>query len=59
MKPTQQQIADAAERAAQAKDNADAGSSRYPAMTYEDGLRDALDWASGLSDNDPTEDILA
>lgn len=49
------QIEEACERAAKmANQAADAGRSKYFSMTYEDGLRDALDWVCSNSDEDPT-----
>jgi hypothetical protein len=32
------------------------GESHYPGMTYEDGVRDALDWLFGKEDNSPADD---
>ena len=29
---------------------------QYPGMTYEDGVREALDWLFGRSDNSPADD---
>lgn len=53
-KPTE--IEAAAERAAQLQNNAQkSGRSEYPAMTYEDGLREALDWVCDYEDCDPTK----
>lgn len=32
------------------------GRSRWPGMTYEQGVRNALDWILGNSDDNPMED---
>ena len=32
------------------------GRSRWPSMTYEDGVRAAIDWIVGDSDDNPMED---
>ncbi len=48
------EIEEACERAAVMQcESADKGS-KFPAMTYEDGLREALDWVCGNSEEDPT-----
>jgi len=33
------------------------GSNRYPGMTYDQGVRDALAWVLGESDDAPYDDI--
>jgi hypothetical protein len=38
-----------------ATDAMDAGS-KYPGMSYEEGIIAALDWATGESDDNPMED---
>ena len=47
-------IEDAAERAAVMQDTSRENGSKYRSMTYEDGLRDALDWVCENIDEDPT-----
>lgn len=32
------------------------GESKFPGMTYEDGIRNALEWVLGYSDVAPMED---
>jgi hypothetical protein len=32
------------------------GESRYPGMTYEDGVREALDWLFGRTEDSPADD---
>ena len=54
MKDTDE-IQEACDRAADLQHDANNNGSKYPAMTYEDGLRDALDWVCGNSDEDPTK----
>lgn len=48
------EIEDAAERASEMQSNAEQNGSKYPGMKYEDGLREAFDWITGNSDEDPT-----
>lgn len=49
------EIEEACGRAADMQSKANArGRSKYPGMTYEDGLRDALDWVCDNADEDPT-----
>lgn len=36
-------------------ESTDAGSSKYPGMTYEEGLRDMYDWLVGHTDDKPME----
>lgn len=31
--------------------------SKYPGMSYEEGIRDALDWVTGFSDTRPDDDV--
>jgi hypothetical protein len=50
----EKEINEAAERAADLRYAASDSGSKYPSMTYEDGLRDALDWVCGNQDDDPT-----
>ncbi len=53
----EKEINDAADRAADMCAAADKkGRSKYPGMTYEEGVRAALDWACGNQDEDPTQD---
>lgn len=35
-----------------ASEGVDAGS-KYPGMSYEEGIRDAIDWITGLTDDRP------
>jgi len=37
-------------------DEMESGSTRYPGLTYEEGVLAALDWAFGTSDDNPMED---
>jgi hypothetical protein len=39
-----------------ASDNINKGISKYPGMTYEEGIRAAIDWMSGESDELPMDD---
>lgn len=49
------EIEAACERAADMQNKSrDKGVSKYRGMTYEDGLRDALDWVCDNVDEDPT-----
>ena len=32
------------------------GESHYPGMTYEDGVREALNWLFGRNENSPADD---
>jgi hypothetical protein len=34
----------------------DTGQSHYPGMTYEDGVREALDWLFGRTEDSPADD---
>ena len=52
---TIREIEAACERAADLQNKAFENGSKYRAMTYEDGLRDALDWVCENSEEDPTE----
>lgn len=50
------EISEARDRAADnCHDVSKRGWSRYPGMTYEEGVRNALEWVLGDSDDDPTE----
>ncbi|MDF2915868.1 MAG: hypothetical protein K0S70_85 [Microbacterium sp.] len=51
--PTQDQIADAENRA---QDIIDEGGSRWPGMSYEQGVVNAIRWMNGDTDEDPTRD---
>lgn len=31
------------------------GDSKYPSMSYEEGIRDAIDWITGTTDENPME----
>lgn len=44
MKPTEKQISDKRDEAA---DSVHAGRNRFPRMTYQEGVRDALEWVLG------------
>lgn len=50
------EIEEAAERAAQNQNRAQYNGSKYRGMTYEDGVRDALDWICGNVEEDPTKE---
>jgi CRISPR/Cas system CMR-associated protein Cmr5 small subunit len=50
-----EEIEEACERAAKMQNKSDRYGSKYPSMTYEAGLRDALDWVMENADDDPTE----
>lgn len=52
---TKKEIEDACERAAEMHDRASENGSKYPGMTYEDGLREAFDWITENQEEDPTE----
>ncbi|UVG34318.1 hypothetical protein SEA_GRASSBOY_61 [Microbacterium phage Grassboy] len=39
-----------------AHDNIDQGTSRWPSMTYEQGVADALNWVIGERDEHPFEE---
>ncbi len=49
------EIEEACERAAVMHAKAARSGSSFPAMTYEDGLREALDWVCENADEDPTQ----
>jgi len=49
------EIEAACERAAQLQDRAREDGSKFRGMTYEDGLREALDWVCENVEDDPTE----
>jgi len=48
------EIEAACERAAKLHDESRDNGSKYRGMTYEDGLREALDWVCENVDEDPT-----
>ena len=48
------EIEQACDRAADLQNEARSSGSKYRGMTYEDGLRDALDWVCEYTDEDPT-----
>ncbi len=48
------EIEAACERAAKLHDESRENGSKYRGMTYEDGLREALDWVCENVDEDPT-----
>ncbi len=48
-------IEEACERAAENQNNSWNHGSKFRGMTYEDGVRDALDWVCKNTDEDPTE----
>jgi hypothetical protein len=48
------EIEAACERAAKLHDKSRESGSKYRGMTYEDGLREALDWACENVEEDPT-----
>lgn len=50
------EIEAACERAADMQNTSREKGSKYRSMTYEDGLRDALDWVCDNVDEDPTQD---
>lgn len=52
---TQEQIDEVRNRAIE---QIDKGGSKYPGMSYEDGIREALDWVSGDSDEAPLSDLV-
>jgi hypothetical protein len=52
-KPTQSQIDDVLN---DAYESVDSGSSRWPGMTYEQGVASALDWVSGNVTDNPFEE---
>lgn len=37
-------------------DASDRGVSRFPGMTYEDGVRAGIDWLTGFTDDHPLEE---
>lgn len=48
------EIEEACERAARMQNDANRNGSALRGMTYEDGLRAALDWVCDYEDEDPT-----
>lgn len=53
MKPTDEEI-DAVMN--ECSERIDDGDSKYPGMSYEQGVQAALDWMRGLTPNSPMED---
>lgn len=51
----EKEIEEACERAAKLNDYAEEHGSRWRAMTYEQGLREALDWVLDNIEEDPTK----
>lgn len=51
--PTHAEIDEQLNRAA---DQVEKGGSRWPGMSYEEGVSNALRWARGDSDEEPMED---
>lgn len=51
--PTQEQIDEAINQATEQEDE---GGSKWPGMTYEQGVSAALRWASGETDEHPMAD---
>jgi len=49
-RPTPKEIA---EQLNLAYEQIDEGSTKYPGMTYEEGVRDIIDWMQGDSDTPP------
>jgi hypothetical protein len=49
------EIEAACERAADMQNKAQREGSRFGGMTYEDGIREALDWVCGNQEEDPTQ----
>lgn len=57
MRPTSRQIEEKAEAAAKALNEEEStGEIRWPGMTYLEGVRAALDWAAGNSDQCPLDE---
>lgn len=50
------EIEAACDRAADLQNESRENGSRFRGMTYEDGLRDALDWVCENVDEDPTKE---
>lgn len=50
-----EEIEAACERAAVMQNESANNGSKFSGMTYEDGLREALDWVCENSDEDPTK----
>jgi len=48
---TQEEINQQTDKAAETEDN-----SKYPGMSYEAGVRAALDWVTGQSEEQPMEE---
>ena len=49
------EIEEACERAADMQCKAADKGSKYPGMSYEDGLREGLDWVCDNQEEDPTK----
>lgn len=52
-RPTDEQIDEQANRASEQVNH---GGSKWPGMTYEEGVQNALQWAIGAWDDKPMED---
>ena len=52
MTPTEEQIDEVINQCVESEET---GESRWPGMTYEQGVRDALEWIQGYGEN-PMED---
>lgn len=52
---SKEEVDQALDRAIDMQSNAFAKGSKYSGMSYEDGLREALDWVMENSDEDPTK----
>jgi hypothetical protein len=52
-RPTQDQIDDVINKV---YDHLDAGTSAFPGMSYEEGVRAAIDWMTGDTLENPMED---
>lgn len=50
IEPTQSDIDTVLDKCSESQD---IGESRYPGMTYEEGLRDAIEWMQGDADDHP------
>lgn len=53
MKRTEEEIYDVIDACIESENT---GESKYPAMTYEQGVRAALEWVNGDTDDNPMED---
>lgn len=50
---TEEEVNEVLDKCSQQEDE---GGSRWPGMTYEQGVRNALDWITGNVDDNPMED---